>query len=129
MSVEIMNAISSGGAGVAVIVVTIIFLRFLRNEREVRVADRREERREFLQQLEQASGAVERVSRNVAHASSTMEQLTSLLLQRPCMWDAHIRRKRGAKGTSLQPEVDPAGATGEEPAEQKRPDPEVPEGY
>ena len=104
MSVELLNAISSGGAGVAVIVVTVIFLKFLRSEREVRAVDRREERQEFLRKLEQASGAVERVSRNVAHTSTTLEQLTTVLLQRPCLRNAEIGRARGAKATAPQPE-------------------------
>ena len=93
MSVELLNAISTGGAGVAVIVVTVIFLRFLRTERQALMTDRREERREFLDRLEDTSTAVERVSTNVAHVSATLEQLTSALLQRPCLMNTRIERE------------------------------------
>ncbi len=58
MSPELIQLLSSGGAGAAVIVVTVVFLRYLKGEREQLMADRREERREFLDKLEKVSIAV-----------------------------------------------------------------------
>ena len=59
MSAELLNVISTGGAGIAVIVITIIFLRFIRDERNQLMADRREERREFLARLEDITKQLE----------------------------------------------------------------------
>jgi len=53
MSPELINAISTGGAGVAVIVMTVIFLRFIREERDQLMSDHREERRDYLARLEE----------------------------------------------------------------------------
>ena len=71
MSTELIQLLSSGGAGASVIVVTIIFLKYLKGERRQLMADRREERHEFLEKLEQIS--------------TTVAQLNTTLLQRPCL--------------------------------------------
>jgi hypothetical protein len=71
MSWDVIQMLSSGGAGAAVIVLTIVFLRFLKEERQWLMQDRREERREFLEKLECVSNAV--------------GDLNSALRQRPCM--------------------------------------------
>jgi len=55
MSDQLLNLLSTGGAGIAVTVVTVIFLRFLREERNQLMADRRDERKEFLQRLDDIS--------------------------------------------------------------------------
>ena len=59
MSSELIQAISTGGAGVAVIVVTLIFLRFINNEREQLMKDRRDERSDFLQRLGEVAEQLE----------------------------------------------------------------------
>ena len=70
MSDQLLNLLSTGGAGIAVTVVTVIFLRFLREERNQLMADRRDERKEFLQRLDDIS--------------STLVQLAERLDSAPC---------------------------------------------
>ena len=77
MSPELIQLLSSGGAGVAVVVVTVFFLRFLREERGHLMADRREERREFLARLEQIA--------------QTVETLNATLSDRPCLMQGDLR--------------------------------------
>ncbi|NQT21694.1 MAG: hypothetical protein HQ592_18455 [Planctomycetes bacterium] len=65
MSQELINLISTGGAGVAVTVVTFVFLRFLRAERNQLMSDRREERRQFLQRLDAIAERLELLAQSV----------------------------------------------------------------
>jgi hypothetical protein len=74
MSPEMIQLLSSGGAGAAVVVVTVIFLKFLRGERDLLMADRREERLEFLQKLEQISNAVSDLNTTLSHRPCLMER-------------------------------------------------------
>ena len=55
MSPELINAVSTGGAGFAVLVMTVIFLRFIREERDQMMADHREDRRDYLARLEEVA--------------------------------------------------------------------------
>jgi len=71
MSWEMVQLLSSGGAGAAVIVVTVIFLKYLKEERAGLMEDRRKERREFLDRLEGVANAI--------------RELNSALGDRPCM--------------------------------------------
>ena len=65
MSQELINLISTGGAGVAVTVVTFVFLRFLQAERRQLVSDRREERQQFLQRLDTIAERLELLAQSV----------------------------------------------------------------
>ncbi len=73
MNPELIQLISSGGAGAATIVVTVVFLRFLRAERRQLMTDRIQERREFLERLEEIS--------------QTVTELNTTLSGRPCLLD------------------------------------------
>ena len=84
MSPELIQLLSSGGAGVAVVVVTVVFLKYLRAERVQLMADRREERHEFLEKLEQIS--------------RTVGDLTKALWQRPCLREADRKGQTQATG-------------------------------
>jgi len=68
MSSELLNIISTGGAGVAVTVVTVIFLRFLREERKELMSDRRVERREFLRALSELSVRLETLTERIGES-------------------------------------------------------------
>jgi len=68
MSQELVNLISTGGAGVAVTVVTLVFLRFLREERKELMSDRREERRQFLMRLDDISHRLEMLAESIKDA-------------------------------------------------------------
>ena len=74
MSQELIQLLSSGGAGAAVIVVTVVFLKYLKSEREQLMADRRNERREFLEKLEAIS--------------RSLTDMTTELWRRPCLKEA-----------------------------------------
>jgi len=68
MSQELVNLISTGGAGVAVTVVTLVFLRFLLEERKELMSDRREERRQFLMRLDDISHRLEMLTDSITNA-------------------------------------------------------------
>ena len=74
MSQEIVNLISTGGAGVAVTVVTVIFLRFLREERKELMSDRQEERQQFLLRLDDISRRLEMMTEHMREAFGKLEE-------------------------------------------------------